>query len=409
MLPVNLKDLTADHIQDLIDSEVAESVMLEYKQQLPSKQSDEKREFLYDVAAMANAAGGDIVFGIAERPGESNAKTGIADKVLGERWPNIQAEVIRLSSYIRDGIAPRLSGFDLQPISCPDGDALVVRIPSSWNKPHIVTIGGVDRFYRRTGATNNPMTVDEIRRAFSEQGELRENIARWRSHRAELIESGRGPVVMMSGPIAIFHVIPAEAFALRAFSETWRVPDAEKRNVYVPTGNSYQRYNADGFLCHSSLNTVETPPAVWGYSQLFRSGIVEYGFCPSFRHSPYGTTIQLIRGQALECEIVHCFADAYSRLKREGRIGAAYVGFSLIGIQGKRMFINDLFGTGTTHEIVSDTFSSPEIYVDLSEPEEDEPFARTLRPLVDTLWQVAGLEETPFRLDGTWKPFADYR
>jgi len=96
-------------------------------------------------------------------------------------------------------------------------------------------------------------------------------------------------------------------------------------------------------------------------------------------------------------------------LKREGRIGAAYVGFSLIGIQGKRMFINDLFGTGTTHEIVSDTFSSPEIYVDLSEPEEDEPFARTLRPLVDTLWQVAGLEETPFRLDGTWKPFADYR
>jgi len=45
--------------------------------------------------------------------------------------------------------------------------------------------------------------------------------------------------------------------------------------------------------------------------------------------------------------------------------------------------------------------------VDLSEPEE-RPFARTLRPLVDTFWQLDGREGTPFTPKGEWKPFERY-
>ena len=37
MLPVNLNDLTTAHIESLIESEVPESLTLDYKQQLPSK------------------------------------------------------------------------------------------------------------------------------------------------------------------------------------------------------------------------------------------------------------------------------------------------------------------------------------------------------------------------------------
>ncbi len=93
MLPVNLDDTTADHIQGLIDSEVAESVTLEYKRQLPTNQTDEKREFLYDVAAMANAFGGDFVFGIVDRKGKDNQSTGIADSLAGMKIANVQAEI----------------------------------------------------------------------------------------------------------------------------------------------------------------------------------------------------------------------------------------------------------------------------------------------------------------------------
>lgn len=62
MLPVvAFSDLKPSHIQDLIDLEVAEKLTLEYKRDLPTGQTEQKKEFLYDVAAMANAAGGDIV------------------------------------------------------------------------------------------------------------------------------------------------------------------------------------------------------------------------------------------------------------------------------------------------------------------------------------------------------------
>lgn len=406
MLPVNLNDLAPDHIQGLIYSEVAESLTLEYKQQLPSQQSEDKREFLYDIAAMANAAGGDIVFGVVERQGENNSRTGIADELLGERWSNIQAEIIRLSSYIKDGIAPRLTGVLMKPVSCNGGDVLVIRIPSSWNRPHLVTMGKADRFYKRTGATSNPMNVDEIRRAFSEQGELRETVARWREHRTDLIEQSRGPVALSSGVVVLFHVIPAEAFAPGAFTEAWRITENEKTKVYVTSGNYYQRYNADGFLCHGSLIKAEGSSAVYGYTQLFRSGIIEYGF--SHLHQPVGMAVQSIRGQGLEQEMVSCYEDAYFRFRREGRTGAVYVGFSLIGIAGKSMYISPMMWN-SDNEIRQNIFSSPEVFVDLSEPEEERPFEKILRPLVDTMWQVGGWEKTPFFENGVWSPFGNFR
>jgi predicted HTH transcriptional regulator len=140
MLPINLSDLDPSHIQGLVDSEVAESQSLEYKQKLPSGQSDEKREFLYDVAAMANANGGDLVFGIVDRRGEDKQATGIAESVSGIKLSNPQSEIDRLANLIRDGIEPRISGIVMRVVSCHDGDVLVVRVPASWNKPHMVTI-----------------------------------------------------------------------------------------------------------------------------------------------------------------------------------------------------------------------------------------------------------------------------
>ncbi|MHB1744163.1 MAG: AlbA family DNA-binding domain-containing protein [Acidobacteriaceae bacterium] len=145
--PYKSQGFNAAHIQNLIDSEVAESLTLEYKQKLPSDQSEEKREFLYDVAAMSNAAGGDIVYGIVDRRGQDNQSTGIADSFAVMKLSNPQTDIDRLSNLIKDGIAPRLSGIIMQTVNCPDGDVLVIRVPRSWSKPHMVTIGAVNKFF----------------------------------------------------------------------------------------------------------------------------------------------------------------------------------------------------------------------------------------------------------------------
>src|ERR1035441_8316543 len=108
----------------------------------------------------------------------------------------------------------------MQPVSCDEGDALAIRVPRSWNRPHMVTFGGVNKFFARTATGKYPMSVDEIRRAFSEQSELGQRIREWRSHRADLVACGKGPANMAGEVTMLFHVIPADAFSGGVLRET---------------------------------------------------------------------------------------------------------------------------------------------------------------------------------------------
>lgn len=409
MLPVNLNDLIAAHIEGLIESEVPESLTLDYKQQLPSKGTDDKKEFLYDIAAMANSAGGDLVYGVAERRTGDDKSTGIPDRLSGARFPNPQEEEIRLSSYIRDGMAPNLIGVVIRSVHCDGGDALVVRVPASRSKPHMVKMGGTNKFYKRTGTVSRPMDWDEIRRAFSEQGELREVIASWRAHRLDLIEQRRGPVLLEGEVAMLFHIIPADALTSGMFTEAWRMSQDQKKEVFVSHGNFYQHYNADGFLCYSNRAVAgprQKTDGYWGYTQLFRSGIVEYAFSHFYR-SPIDFPGAWILGQEVEQTVVQCYEDGIGRFRREGRTGVLYVGFSLVGIEDKQIFSTAMTWYPGESGIRQNTFTSPEVTVDLSELEE-RPYPRTLRPLVDTFWQLDGREGTPFAPNGEWNPFGRY-
>lgn len=409
MLPINLDDLTPAHIQTLIDSEVAESLTLEYKEQLPvkekapGKEGDQKREFLYDVAAFANAVGGDIVFGVVDRTGADSQSTGVADRIAGMEIANEQSEITRLSNLIRDGIAPRLVGVQMKGVSTADGDVLVLRIPRSWSKPHMVTFGGVNKFHIRTATGKAPMSVDEIRRAFSEQGELREAIQRWRAHRAELIATGNGPVSLSGEVKMLFHVMPASAFSGDILRESWIVPEQEKRTNYVPHDLTNYRYNGDGFLCTASAGAQSE---AFGYTQLFRSGLVEYadGYC--YFPTPSGNRYAIL-GQELEKQIVKCYEDEINRLRRYGGNEIVYVSFSLVGIAEKSIYATFRTSLIAMHPIRQNVFHSPEVFVDINEPEE-RPYGRTLLPLIDTMWQLGGREGTPFKPGGVWNPFGQY-
>jgi hypothetical protein len=403
MLPLNLAEATPADIQSLIDSEVSESLTLDFKEELPSPGTDDKREFLYDIAALANQAGGDLVYGLADRRGQDKQSTGIADRFAGLRLTNAQTEIARFSSLIRDGIAPRLSGVAMQHICCSDGDVLVVRVPHSRSRPHMVTFGGVNKFLGRAPTGKYPMSVDEIRRAFSEQRELGETIARWRSHRAELASSNGGPINFASDVTMLFHVIPASAFDREVLSQSWVVPQQDKLRIYVPHGATNFRYNGDGYLATAQINPKS---GAYGYAQMFRSGIMEYADSNCLFTAPHSDS-PLVLGQEIERQIVNCYEDAVARMRKDGRSGALFVGFSLVGVAGKRFFSNYRQMVGTQRPPIRESIlTSPETFVDLSEPE-DHPYQNTLLPLVDTMWQVAGWEGTPYKNGVVWEPFKD--
>jgi hypothetical protein len=106
--------------------------------------------------------------------------------------------------------------------------------------------------------------------------------------------------------------------------------------------------------------------------------------------------------------MVHCYKDAITRYQKQGRSETLYVGFSLIGIGAKQFFFNTMSLAFAKAAIRQNVFISPEVLVDPAEPEE-EPFERTLLPLVDTMWQVGGYQGTPCKRQGSWKPFDDFR
>jgi predicted HTH transcriptional regulator len=64
-----LEDITEDDLQYLEDNQIIEKRQLEYKKELTIKSGDEKREFLADVSAFANSAGGYLIYGIEEDDG----------------------------------------------------------------------------------------------------------------------------------------------------------------------------------------------------------------------------------------------------------------------------------------------------------------------------------------------------
>lgn len=246
------------------------------------------------------------------------------------------------------------------------------------------------------------MSVDEISRAFSGQRELGETIQRWRMKRVALIARDRGPVSLSGDVKTLFHVIPASAFSSSILRESWKLSEEDQRRIYVPNGMSSTRYNADGFL---ALGQAES--GVYGYTQVFRSGIIEYADARCSGPTQIDREQTSILGQEIEQQMVSCYQDAVTRLRSQGRTEPLYLGLSLIGISGKPFYVSRKRFNPHAPAVRQNTFVSAEVYVDVNEPEK-RPYRKTLLPLADTLWQLAGREGSPFKIEGVWEPFEEW-
>jgi Putative DNA-binding domain len=75
MLADRLEQIDENLLNQVCLEQWDESATLEFKAMLPQSAPDDKskQEFLKDVAALANAGGGDVVYGISEVNGKANA------------------------------------------------------------------------------------------------------------------------------------------------------------------------------------------------------------------------------------------------------------------------------------------------------------------------------------------------
>jgi predicted HTH transcriptional regulator len=61
---------------------------------------------LYDVSSFANAAGGDLIFGVADERDANGKSTGRPEAANGIAIGNMSDTIMRLDNLVRDGIKP---------------------------------------------------------------------------------------------------------------------------------------------------------------------------------------------------------------------------------------------------------------------------------------------------------------
>jgi Schlafen, AlbA_2 len=383
-----LSRIDADFLESLRTDAVAEGRQLDYKEQLHSATDEEaKREFLRDVSSFANAVGGDLIYGVREARDAAGKATGAPESIVGLSGANLDQEKLRLEQSLLNGIAPRIPGVLFHTISRGAEDpCLLVRIPQSPIRLHMVTYGGIWRFYGRGTSGRVQLDVGQIRAGFLEVETARERMKRFRLDRIARIIAGDTPIPMGDGAKLIFHAFPLTSLDVwPAFLEIAK-NEAQVPNLLRPMAISANnwRYNLDGFVAH----TVRREPSEQTYIQLFRDGGIEVvGGVLSYVEHRRG-----FFGLAFEQATIPVLRTTQRLWKLLGVTGPIVLGLVLSGAKGWRMVAGSLGMSDPDVTVDTELAILPEVVVQ----DENAPADQALKPLFDLAWNAGGRSRSPF-------------
>jgi len=157
----------------------------------------------------------------------------------------------------------------MKPVQVSGGrNALLIRIPKSWNPPHAVLKDQARIFYARNSAGAHHASVDELRAMFTAGATFLDRARQFHRERLKEIHSTNTPVPLPEeGGRLVLHIIPFSAFG----TETGLDPKVMKNQQLPPLwGSAFTGgYNIDGYLTKSKSASSSA-----SYVQVFRSGII---------------------------------------------------------------------------------------------------------------------------------------
>ena len=385
MIPKSFGEISKPDIDTLVENGAPEGRTLDYKRYLPGTADEDKREFLADVSSFANAAGGDIIYGVAEENGIPTAAAGVPEV-------DTDAEILRLDNMIRTGIDPRVPSVQIKAVAgFSTGPVIILRIPQSWSSPHMVTFKNLSRFFSRTNRGKFQMDTSEIRSAFLLSEAVPDRMKRFRDDRLAKIVACETPLPMEPGPKIVLHVLPIQSFA---HSTTVDVVALEHSLGMLPpmsTSGWDGRMNVDGFVAY----WMPRDQPCYSYTQLFRTGAIEAvdGFCI---HD------SIIPSADYELQIIRA-TTAYLKLLDQLAVAPPFVVIlSMLGVKGVRLAHPPRSSFRRIPPLIDrDVLSVPEVVVDSVD---EEPTA-LLKPVFDTIWQAAGFPRCAnYNEEGKWSP-----
>jgi hypothetical protein len=150
--------------------------------------------------------------------------------------------------------------------------------------------------------------------------------------------------------------------------------------------------NADGIL----LTSRKTTDGGCSYLQVFKDGSLEYGDSYVLRWNGRGS----IPSGMLEEKLVATFERALSLLKSLEVAPPIFVTLTLIGVKGAKLATPYYTEGYESHPIDRDVVVCPD--VEIQNALEDNPYPTTLLPIVNSVWQAAGIAQSLYIRRDEW-------
>jgi len=179
-----LREVTEVDLLEMKAEGTAESVTLEFKQEMYSSARESRLEMLKDISAMANAFGGVILLGVSEK-----------DHCFCEivSVENALEHQSAINKSCRANIEENIEGLEVVPINLQDGrHVLAIGIPEGSSKPHVVNYDKHWRCYRRVGTDNHPIGIREMQELILMQDYSRDKKERFLAKRSVLLADKLG-------------------------------------------------------------------------------------------------------------------------------------------------------------------------------------------------------------------------
>lgn len=396
-----IEQIAAADLERLVSNGVSESRSLEYKETLPGGNDQDKREFLADVSSFANAIGGDLVYGVREARDERGKPTGTPDAIVGLDVTNFDQAIQRLDNVLRDGIAPRIPGIRFERIGQFErGPALVLRVPRSWATPHMVVFQQSGKFFTRHSGGKHQLDINELRDAFLNTRSASEVADNFRTGRLGRIIGGGAPVTLSSDKILCVHAIPHVGVLGSLAVDLARAAASSGELQPIKARSWGPRFNIDGVI---SVAGAAPGEKTTGYVQLFRNGIVEVIFADVYFEPPpdMRTFVAGIGAGDIAGQLV-VVLERIRKLFRVLEVPTPVSWLtSLHGVKDVPFHVSQRLSLYGRNAFDRETVLLPEILLTTY----DEPAPKVLKPVLDALWQSAGLERCfDYSADGTWRP-----
>lgn len=359
LLNIPIEKITIDMIKALMGN-AGENRELEFKQQLNINTSNEKKEFLADIASFASASGGDIIFGIAE-------KDSVADKLTPLQIDEIESKRLQLEQIIRSGISPRIN-FTVWYLNIEkDAYILIIRIFKCFQGPVMVTFESPIRFYSRNSTGKYTLDYQQIKDGFLTANTYKDRFIKFRNERLDYLlsgELGNHP----NKPFALLHVYPVsdQNFNVNSINRV-------KLHEYLQPFAPEFRYNIDGFLTYSGNSE-------YNHTQIFTNGIIEHYIEKIIYQGGFILSI-------IENEITTRLSR-YFELYKEINIAPPFIfSLCLLNLKNASVYAPNWLYHWDFYKPTSNQLILPEIIINSF----DENLDQSLKPIFDSMWRAFGV------------------